>query len=138
MSVHCSGVGEMLKRLEGMGNSNIRNPILVSFIAKGLLPYHGLGSGIKRALDEWPDIDFMDDHEGCLFTVTVHRKAVKSSGKTRDQILLLLSDKPEITIPEISEKIGVSTRSIDKQIARLRIDGRIRRVGSKKAGTGKF
>jgi len=30
------------------GISNIRNPILVSFVAKGLLPYHGLGSGIKR------------------------------------------------------------------------------------------
>ena len=29
------------------GNSNIRNPILVSYIAKGLLPYRGLGSGIK-------------------------------------------------------------------------------------------
>ena len=28
------------------GNSNIRNPILVSYVAKGLLPYHGLGSGI--------------------------------------------------------------------------------------------
>ncbi len=27
------------------GNSNIRNPILVSYVAKGLLPYHGLGSG---------------------------------------------------------------------------------------------
>ena len=33
------------------GNSNIRNPILVSFVSKGLLPYH-LGSGIKRALDK--------------------------------------------------------------------------------------
>ena len=32
------------------GNSVIRNPILVSYVAKGLLPYHGLGSGIKRAL----------------------------------------------------------------------------------------
>ena len=27
------------------GNSNIRNPILVSYIAKGMLPYRGLGSG---------------------------------------------------------------------------------------------
>ena len=34
------------------GNSNIRNPILVSYIAKGLLPYHGLGSGIKRSLEQ--------------------------------------------------------------------------------------
>ena len=37
------------------GNSNIRNPILVSYAAKGLLPYHGLGSGIRRAVDFWPD-----------------------------------------------------------------------------------
>jgi len=38
------------------GNSNIRNPILVSYVAKGLLPYHGLGSGIKRALDQGPQV----------------------------------------------------------------------------------
>ncbi len=56
------------------GNSNIRNPILVSYVAKGLLPYHGLGSGIKRALDAWPAIDFANDHEGCLFTAIVRRK----------------------------------------------------------------
>ena len=55
------------------GNSSIRNPILVSYVAKGLLPYHGLGSGIKRALEEWPQIDFTDDREGCLFTATVRR-----------------------------------------------------------------
>ncbi len=55
------------------GISNIRNPIIVSFVAKGLLPYHGLGSGIKRAIDVWPRIDFADDREGCLFTATVHR-----------------------------------------------------------------
>ncbi|MFR0876085.1 MAG: ATP-binding protein [Bilophila wadsworthia] len=39
------------------GNSNIRNPILISYAAKGLLPYHGIGSGILRALKAWPDID---------------------------------------------------------------------------------
>ena len=59
------------------GNSNIRNPILVSYMAKGLLPYHGLGSGIKRALEKWPAIDFTDDHDGCLFTATVYRKLVE-------------------------------------------------------------
>jgi predicted HTH transcriptional regulator len=56
------------------GNASIRNPILVSYVAKGLLPYHGLGSGIKRALAAWPQIDFVDDRDGCLFTATVHRK----------------------------------------------------------------
>lgn len=59
-----------------LGTSNIRNPILVSYAAKGLLPYHGLGSGIKRALEQWPAIDFTDDREGCFFTATVHRKPI--------------------------------------------------------------
>jgi len=58
------------------GNSIIRNPILVSYVAKGLLPYHGLGSGIKRALEQWSQIDFTDDREGCLFTATVRRPEV--------------------------------------------------------------
>jgi hypothetical protein len=30
-----------------------------------ILPYRGLGSGIKRALDAWPKIDFIDDRDGC-------------------------------------------------------------------------
>ena len=66
------------------GNSNIRNPILVSYIAKGLLPYRGLGSGIKRALEDWPEIDFSDDRDGCLFTATVHRKDIYWFGGTGD------------------------------------------------------
>jgi len=41
-----------------VGNSNIRNPTLISYAAKGLLPYHGLGSGTTRALGDWPEIYF--------------------------------------------------------------------------------
>ena len=61
------------------GNSNIRNPILISFISKGLLPYRGIGSGIKRTLEEWPHIDFIEDREGCLFTAIIYRRSIKSS-----------------------------------------------------------
>jgi len=61
------------------GNSIIRNPILVPYASKGILPYQGLGSGIKRALDAWPEIDFIDDRGGCLFTARVHRNAIKKS-----------------------------------------------------------
>ena len=57
------------------GNSNIRNPVLMSFASKKILPYHGLASGIKRALEKWPHIGFKDDRDGCLFTVTVWRPA---------------------------------------------------------------
>ena len=55
------------------GNANSRNPILVSYAAKGVLPYHGLRSGIRRALRVFPNIDFEDDREGNLFKVTVWR-----------------------------------------------------------------
>jgi len=73
------------------GNSNIRNPILVSYIAKGLLPYRGLGSGIKRALAAWKEIDFSSDENGNLFTATISRKSTvksessgESSGETQN------------------------------------------------------
>lgn len=52
------------------GNSNIRNPILASFATK-LLPYRGLGNGIRRALKAYPDIEFIDDREGNMFTAVI-------------------------------------------------------------------
>ena len=55
------------------GNSNIRNPILASFASK-ILPYRGLGNGIRRALKEYPDIDFVDDRKGNQFEVMIKRR----------------------------------------------------------------
>lgn len=179
------------------GNSNIRNPILVSYVAKGLLPYHGLGSGIKRALDKWPEIDFNDDRDGGLFVATVYRKpvaafqwqepleddlppsinvsqrlkegvginseyrrekftcppdvsvygqastlsieeAVKKCRvklrKTSVKILAAVREKPSITIPELSELISVTERSIERNIQKLQKEGFLRRRGGRKFG----
>lgn len=55
------------------GNSNPRNPVLVSF-ANYILPYRGYGSGIMRALESYPDIEFTDDKEGNKFVATIWRK----------------------------------------------------------------
>jgi ATP-dependent DNA helicase RecG len=130
------------------GNSNIRNPILVSYVAKGLLPYHGLGSGIKRALDAWPQVDFIDDRDGCLFTATVHRKPVgeltrvirspkpsgKTSGKTSGKILAALKEDGYLTIPDLASMIGVTNRSIERNIKKLQEQNRLRRIGPAKGG----
>jgi ATP-dependent DNA helicase RecG len=120
------------------GNSNIRNPILVSYVAKGLLPYYGLGSGIKRALDAWPQVDFIDDRDGCLFTATVHRKAVegseKSSEKSSEKILIMLKAEPGLTAKEIAKRLEISSRAVEKQIAKLRKEGLLRRIGPAKGG----
>ena len=56
-----------------MGNSNVRNPILASFAPK-VLPYRGLGSGIKRAIKAYPDIEFIDDRAGNAFKAIIKRR----------------------------------------------------------------
>ena len=127
-----------------IGNSNIRNPILVSYVAKGLLPYHGLGSGIKRALGEWPEINFADDRDGCLFTATVYRKEVggvvtptvsgKTSGKTSGKILEAIHQNNAITIPELAILTGVTERSIERNIQKLQKEGKLKRIGPAKGG----
>ena len=55
------------------GNSNARNPILASF-ANQILPYRGYGSGILRAIQAYPDIDFIDDKNGNTFKVVFKRR----------------------------------------------------------------
>ncbi len=142
------------------GNSNIRNPILVSYIAKGLLPYKGIGSGIRRALDDWHKIEFIDDREGCLFTAIVQRTTEKSSVKvavSRGEIALqqessgkssgksagkssgenignCLSDTPNMTIPQLAKELGLSTRAVEKQIAKLQQDNQLKRIGPARGG----
>jgi ATP-dependent DNA helicase RecG len=58
------------------GNSNSRNSVLASF-AYHLLPYNGIGSGILRATEAYPAIDFLDDREGNTFKVIIHRPPQK-------------------------------------------------------------
>jgi ATP-dependent DNA helicase RecG len=59
---------EMIKK----GVRKSRNNILVSF-APDLLEYRGFGSGILRALQAYPHIDFINDVEGEQFKVVIQR-----------------------------------------------------------------
>ncbi|MGE5670897.1 MAG: ATP-binding protein, partial [Fibrobacterota bacterium] len=52
------------------GNLNIRHPILASFATK-LLPYRGLGNGVRRALKAYAAIEFIDDRDNNLFKVII-------------------------------------------------------------------
>lgn len=54
------------------GNSNFRNPILSSFATR-IIPYRGIGSGVQRALQAYPHIDFIDDRQANQFTVIIKR-----------------------------------------------------------------
>ena len=54
------------------GTSNIRNPTLASFATR-LIPYRGLGTGIPRAIREYPAIDLQDDRDKNEFRAIVRR-----------------------------------------------------------------
>ncbi len=54
------------------GNPVVRNNLIVSY-AVHILPYRGLGSGIKRAFEKQPNIEFINDAEGEQFKVIIPR-----------------------------------------------------------------
>jgi ATP-dependent DNA helicase RecG len=101
-------------------------------VAKGLLPYHGLGSGIKRALTLWPQIDFADDREGCLFVATVHRHAPLSN--LQGQLLKLVQSDPTASYDQLAALTEKDRTTIMRNMAKLKLAGKVQRVGAKKSG----
>lgn len=145
------------------GNSNIRNPILISYVAKGLLPYKGIGSGIRRALEEWSHIDFSDDRDGNIFAVTIHRqKGVGSEekhddvgdmseisqadvgdmsekgqgdvGDVSEEILKELKKSPDLSAKQLAGLLGITDRTVERQVAKLKEQNLLERVGSARGG----
>ena len=58
----------------------------------------------------------------------------KMSGKTSGKILAALGEDHLKTIPELSSLIGVTERSIERNIRELQQQGKLRRVGPAKGG----
>jgi ATP-dependent DNA helicase RecG len=133
------------------GNSIQRNPILASFAAKGLLPYRGLGTGIRRALQDWPKIQFIDDHQGYLFVSCVERIKMQTRlnkdalkvqiapinaplPELQKKILKTLQEDPSVSYEIISTKLGKDRTTIMRNIQKMKEAGFLRRVGSKKTG----
>lgn len=139
------------------GNSVIRNPILASFAAKGLLPYRGLGTGVQRAIRECPDIQFIHDPDAETFTVSVPLTGSKPShdepGKSKNepveskiellgpnlkplqvQIMNLIREDADITYDQLAEVTGKGRSTIRRHIKTLREQGFLRRVGSDRHG----
>ena len=54
------------------GNPVVRNNQLVAFASR-TMPFSGLGTGIKRALERQPNIEFYNDFEGDQFKVVIPR-----------------------------------------------------------------
>ncbi len=55
------------------GNSCARNSVLLSYATR-LLQFSGFGSGIRRALKAYPDIEFIDERDKNRFVARIMRK----------------------------------------------------------------
>ena len=58
----------------------------------------------------------------------------KSSEKTSEIILSMLKENPKLSAKKLSEKIGITSRAVEKQLANLVQKGLIKRIGSPKGG----
>lgn len=59
------------------GVSNIRNPILTSFITKNnLIKYRGVGTGVIRAIHNYPEITFLNEKDNNQFKVVIKRPVI--------------------------------------------------------------
>lgn len=64
-----------------------------------------------------------------------HRASdLKSSMKSEDRLLMVLKDNQTMFLPNMAEAIGLSIASVRKVLDKLRVSGRIRRVGPDKGG----
>ena len=54
--------------------------------------------------------------------------------KNQEEILRLIQENKNITREALAEKVGISTRNVEKRIADLKEKGILKRIGSRKSG----
>jgi predicted HTH transcriptional regulator len=64
-------------------------------------------------------------------------RVVKHREKTSGRILDFIGKNKSIRIPEMTKKIGISDRSIEKALGKLKKEGLTKRIGSDKGGRWK-
>jgi ATP-dependent DNA helicase RecG len=64
-------------------------------------------------------------------------KTEKTSGKTSGKILTYIKENNEITIPELAQLIGITERSVERNIPKLQEQNKLIRVGGAKGGLWK-
>ena len=112
----------------------------------------GRSTGISKILNEMkgngspsPEFETDEDRNHFLIRLPVHPRAVleeaaqaggseKSSEKSSEKILALVQENPRISAKSMAIHLGLSSRAVEKQIAQLKANGRLERVGPDKGG----
>ena len=125
-----------------------RNPILAKLFRMVKLAENA-GFGFDKIDENWkaynstvPDyqiefdfviVDFKMEAEESIGK-NVGEVSEKTSEKTSEKILSMMKNNENITIAELTKAIGVSSRSIERNIDKLKQEGKINRIGADKGG----
>jgi predicted HTH transcriptional regulator len=99
-----------------------------------------LGSGIPRILKAY-DASVFEIRESYLRVIFPYREGFtttdgsdKSSDKSSDKILEMMKENPKISAKAMAEILQLTPRAVEKQIADLKTQGFVKRVGERKGG----
>ena len=119
-----------------------RNPLVFGLFLRMQL-VEKVGSGINRMNDLMKAAGLPKptyNTEGMFVVklvrsgVSVKKGSVKSSVKSSVKIIEMIAENRNITIPEMADRLEKSTRAIEKQVAKLKLNGTISRIGPDKDG----
>ena len=130
-------IGEFLKELDlTEGRSTGISKIIKSMAANGS-PAPEFETDEERSyfLIRLPVHEKAANWEGLLPETSSEKGSEKGSEKTSGKILELIQRTPSITVGELAMTLGFSSRAVEKQVAKLKDSGRIRREGSDRNGT---
>ena len=112
----------------------------------------GRSTGISKVLKVMkengsprPEFETDDDRSYFLIRLPAHSKAEsdesahadtkeKTSEKTSEKILTEIRNNRNVTIAELSELVGVTTRSVERNLKKLQESGLLERIGPAKGG----
>ncbi len=136
--------GWTIEKLKQKHPSNPYNPdIANAFFRAGLI--EAWGRGIQKITSECqiaglPVPEYKYDFSGFFleFKQSNYNVPEETSVKTSVKILEAIKSNDRITIPELAETIGVTTRSIERNIQNLQQNGKLVRIGPDKGGHWKI
>lgn len=140
--------------LRSLINISVRRNELIADIFARMDKVERIGSGIKRMRDAMKsfELPYPKIKSDLFFTIEFQRPeyslAEKAEGgqkglvdglverlvDSQKKILDFIKENPHISKKELSEKIGISSTAIDKNIQSLKKKGLLKRIGSAKGG----
>jgi ATP-dependent DNA helicase RecG len=120
-----------------------KNPNIAGFFRE-LDWFEDLGSGVRNMFHYCPlyakdknALPIMEEDDVFKLTVRYEKENINTRRvdvKYEDEILILIQENPKIIMREISEKLSINKRTVERIMSKLVNEKRIKREGAKKNG----